>query len=60
MPSLIDVSRTDTTVMLEGYDAGVSFRTVHDPAQRVTYSALSNTSSGAWPIAGFLDKELGC
>jgi CubicO group peptidase (beta-lactamase class C family) len=42
-------------VMLEGYDAGVSFRTVHDPARRATHTVISNTSSGAWPVTRLLD-----
>ena len=37
-------------VMLEGYDAGVSFRTAHDPRSTATYTVISNTSDGAWPI----------
>src|SRR5262249_29774427 len=37
-------------VMLEGYDAGVSFRTAHDPNLRLTYAVISNTSNGAWPL----------
>jgi CubicO group peptidase (beta-lactamase class C family) len=45
-------------VMLEGYDAGVSFRTFHDPAQPVTYTVLSNTTEGAWPLAAYLDGVL--
>ncbi|MEP7021041.1 MAG: serine hydrolase domain-containing protein [Pseudonocardiales bacterium] len=45
-------------VKLEGYDAGVSFRTVHDPSTGVTYTVLSNTSAGAWPIAGHLAEVL--
>nr|WP_231960553.1 serine hydrolase domain-containing protein [Amycolatopsis thermoflava] len=36
-------------VRLEGYDAGVSFRTVHSGA--TTWTVLSNTSDGAWPLA---------
>ncbi|NIH80064.1 CubicO group peptidase (beta-lactamase class C family) [Amycolatopsis viridis] len=36
-------------VLLEGYDAGVSFRTVHSGA--ATWSVLSNTTEGAWPLA---------
>jgi CubicO group peptidase (beta-lactamase class C family) len=31
-------------VMLEGYDAGVSFRTVHDPEEGFSHTVLSNTS----------------
>jgi CubicO group peptidase (beta-lactamase class C family) len=38
-------------LFVEGYDAGVSFRTTHDPARQVTYSVVSNTSEGAWPVA---------
>ena len=42
-------------VLLEGYDAGVSFRSVHDPARRSTHTVISNTSSGAWPVTRLLD-----
>ena len=45
-------------VMLEGYDAGVSFRTVHDPEAGVSHTVLSNTSDGAWPITRNLDRLL--
>jgi CubicO group peptidase (beta-lactamase class C family) len=51
--------RSADTVMLEGYDAGVSFRTVHDPAARLTHTVISNSSDGAWPITGRLDELLG-
>jgi CubicO group peptidase (beta-lactamase class C family) len=37
-------------VLLEGYDAGASFRSVHDPGGRFTYTVISNTSDGAWPV----------
>jgi CubicO group peptidase (beta-lactamase class C family) len=47
------------TVMLEGCDAGVSFRTVHDPRSGVTHTVISNTTDGAWPITRFLDERLG-
>jgi CubicO group peptidase (beta-lactamase class C family) len=46
-------------VMLEGYDAGVSFRSVHDPATTTTHTVISNTSEGAWPITRELDERLG-
>lgn len=49
---------TRDLVMLEGYDAGVSFRTLHDPGGNVTYTVMSNTSGGAWPIARQLDEQL--
>jgi CubicO group peptidase (beta-lactamase class C family) len=42
-------------VVLEGYDAGVSFRSVHHPAAGVTYTVVSNSSDGAWPLARLLD-----
>lgn len=45
-------------VMLEGYDAGVSFRTVHDPEEGFSHTVLSNTSGGAWPITRHLDGVL--
>jgi CubicO group peptidase (beta-lactamase class C family) len=45
-------------VMLEGYDAGVSFRTVHDPEAGFSHTVLSNTSDGAWPITRHLDDLL--
>ncbi len=35
-------------VMLIGQDAGVSFMSVHDPAPALTYTVISNTTSGAW------------
>ncbi|MDQ1460356.1 MAG: hypothetical protein QOI08_1840, partial [Actinomycetota bacterium] len=46
------------TVMLEGFDAGVSFRSVHDSLRRFTHTVLSNTSDGAWPITRHLDEQL--
>jgi CubicO group peptidase (beta-lactamase class C family) len=45
-------------VMLEGYDAGVSFRSVHDPESGTTHTVISNTSEGAWPITSALDELL--
>jgi CubicO group peptidase (beta-lactamase class C family) len=45
-------------VMLEGFDAGVSFRSVHDPARRITHTVISNTSEGAWPLARLLAERL--
>jgi CubicO group peptidase (beta-lactamase class C family) len=51
--------RSADTVMLEGYDAGVSFRTVHDPRSGITHTVISNSSDGAWPITRRLDEQLG-
>ena len=42
-------------VELEGYDAGVSFRSTHDPAGRRTRTVVSNWSDGAWPICRALE-----
>jgi CubicO group peptidase (beta-lactamase class C family) len=45
-------------VELHGYDAGVSFRSVHDPNGHMTHTVMSNTSEGAWPITEHLDDVL--
>ncbi len=45
-------------VLLEGYDAGVSFRSLHDRTAGVTFTVISNTTDGAWPVAGFLEDRL--
>lgn len=34
----------------EGYDAGVSFRSVDHTDRDLTYTVISNTSDGAWPM----------
>jgi CubicO group peptidase (beta-lactamase class C family) len=39
---------------LTGSDAGVSFHSVHDRERAVTWTVVSNTSDGAWPIAKHL------
>lgn len=49
-------AKTDT-VILEGYDAGVSFRSLHDPRGDVTATVVSNWSGGAWEIARLLDER---
>lgn len=46
-------------LMLQGYDAGVSCATVHDPAQRITHTVISNTTEGAWPLYRRLNELLG-
>lgn len=46
------------TVLIEGADAGVSFRSTHDPATRTTVSVLGNTSDGAWPVIGAAAEAL--
>ena len=49
---------TGTGVMLGGYDAGVSFRTVHDPDSDTTHTVIANWSNGAWPVIRALDPVL--
>jgi CubicO group peptidase (beta-lactamase class C family) len=46
------------TVILEGMDAGVSFRSVHDPRSDLTHTVISNTTDGAWPLARHLAERL--
>lgn len=46
---------TSDTVILEGYDAGVSGRTWHSPGTGVTGTVIANWSDGAWPVLGALD-----
>ncbi len=45
-------------VMLEGFDAGVSFRSVHNPKSNITHTVISNSSDGAWPITRRLDAHM--
>lgn len=45
-------------VMLEGYDAGVSFRSMHDPVSGAGATVIANTSEGAWPFVEFLEEQL--
>jgi CubicO group peptidase (beta-lactamase class C family) len=40
-----------STWQLEGADAGVSLRSVRRPAAGLTWTVVSNTTAGAWPIA---------
>ena len=43
---------TSDTAWLEGYDAGVSFASVHRPSSSTTYTVISNWTDGAWPVVG--------
>jgi CubicO group peptidase (beta-lactamase class C family) len=45
-------------VELHGSDAGVSFLTDHSAERRLTYTVLSNTTEGAWPVSYHLDEIL--
>jgi CubicO group peptidase (beta-lactamase class C family) len=50
-------AKTDA-VFLEGCDTGVSFRTVHAPSTGLTYTVISNTTDGAWPLLRHLRERL--
>ena len=45
---------TSAAILIEGYDAGVSMRSIHDPVSGTTATVLANTSEGAWGVAGEL------
>ena len=49
---------TSEVVSLAGYDAGVSFGSTHDAASMTTYTVISNSSEGAWPIIRLIDERL--
>jgi CubicO group peptidase (beta-lactamase class C family) len=49
---------TGDAVWLEGYDAGVSFLSLHQPSTALTYTVVSNWSEGAWPIMRLLGERL--
>jgi CubicO group peptidase (beta-lactamase class C family) len=49
---------TTDAVILVGMDAGVSFYSTHDPRSELTYTVISNTTDGAWPIARSLSERL--
>ncbi len=50
---------TGSAAWLEGYDAGVSFTSLHDPSQELTYTVISNWTDGAWPIIALLNDQMG-
>jgi CubicO group peptidase (beta-lactamase class C family) len=52
------LAESSDVVMLEGMDTGVSFSSAHDPRRNITYSVISNTSDGAWPVAEALERHL--
>ena len=51
--------RSSDVVMLTGYDAGVSFRSVHEPDRSRTHTVISNISEGAWDVSDAMDDLLG-
>jgi CubicO group peptidase (beta-lactamase class C family) len=49
---------TRDIVSMEGYDAGVSFRSVHDRERRLGHTVIGNTTDGAWPVSRLLGDTL--
>jgi CubicO group peptidase (beta-lactamase class C family) len=47
---------TDVAI-LTGSDAGVSFRSEHDPVRNITHTVISNSTEGAWPIGRLLRER---
>jgi hypothetical protein len=52
------LDRGTSGLVIEGADAGVSFRSRHDPDPGTTVTVVSNTSTGAWPLARLLDAPV--
>jgi len=55
----VEVGWDEGVVGLTGSDAGVSFRSIHRRRSQVTWTVISNTSEGAWPVARVLGALLG-
>lgn len=49
------VDGLDGVVQLNGWDAGVSFRSTHDPRRDLTVTVVGNTAGGAWPVVDRLE-----
>jgi hypothetical protein len=55
----VHLSATGDGAWLEGYDAGVSFTSMHRPSSQLTWTVVSNWSQGSWPLVTLLDEHLG-
>ncbi|KRF35408.1 serine hydrolase [Nocardioides sp. Soil805] len=55
----IHLSAIRDAAWLEGYDAGVSFTSMHQPSTALTWTVVSNWSRGSWPLVTLLDERLG-
>jgi CubicO group peptidase (beta-lactamase class C family) len=53
------LDETSDAVWLEGYDAGVSFLSLHQPSTSLTCTVVSNWTDGAWPVVKVLHEVLG-
>jgi CubicO group peptidase (beta-lactamase class C family) len=54
----LHLHRSGGAVWLEGYDAGVSFTSLHDPGSATTWTVMSNWSDGAWPLVRLLNDRV--
>ena len=52
------IHRDRDVVFLDGCDAGVGFRSVHDPSTAATWTVMANTTDGAWQLAAVIDGYL--
>ena len=50
--------RTHPALILEGYDAGASFRSTHIVGAQTTVSVLGNSTQGAWPVVSALAEAI--
>jgi CubicO group peptidase (beta-lactamase class C family) len=51
---------TTDSVILLGYDAAVSFSSLHNPHEDVTATVISNAADGAaWPVGRFFQQRFG-
>lgn len=53
------LAESGDAVIMEGCDAGVSFRSVHAPSSRTTHTVIANDAAGAWPVTHALEVHLG-
>jgi hypothetical protein len=49
---------TTSTAIIDGSDAGVSFRSHHEPTSHRIFTVISNTSAGAWPMVSRVDPPI--
>ena len=53
------LDETGPGIKLIGGDTGVSFYSAHDPETKLTWTVVSNTTDGAWPMVRHLSELLG-
>lgn len=54
----VHLHETGEAAWLEGYDAGVSFTSLHDPRHELTWTVVSNWTDGAWPLIALINDQL--